>query len=950
MTKNSKSIAKKQKLLQDSINIYGAKVHNLQNINVKIPRNKLVVFCGVSGSGKTSLAFDTIYAEAERRYVESLSSYARQFLGIKEKPDLEKIENLSPAISIDQRSLMKNPRSTVATITEIYDYLRVLFARIGLPVCPKCDIQITRQTASQISKQISSLPRGSHFYILAPIVQGKKGEHKGMLEEVYRLGYPRVRFDKTIWRTEELMNQEIDKQKKHDLEVIIDDIIIDKNLEKSRISDSVELGLKIGKGIIYVMFQNSKSQSLVFSELFACPKCGFSLPKIEPRLFSFNNPYGACPVCMGLGTINSVDPELVIPNKTLSIAEGAIIPWVRVSYRVGRQGYYFYELEKLADRLGFDINAPVSQLPDKILNIILYGDDTFEGVIPNLERRWRESTSDFAKQEIEKYMHHSICKACNGKRLKQEALSVLIDNKNIADILDFTIKDALKYFEDLKNKLNLKEKTIALPLLKEIIARLNFLNDISVEYLTLSRESTTLSGGEAQRIRLATQISSGLSGIIYVLDEPSVGLHPKDQERLINNLKQLKDLGNTIIVVEHDPQTILSADWVIEIGPGAGKNGGRVVFEGTPKDLLHSNTLTGQFLSGKLKVNLSNKTANRGADKFITINHANKFNLKNITVSFPLGKMIGITGVSGSGKSTLIIEVLYKGIINYFRSIGKIGYSNLDNDDISNGYKNIKGLENIDKIIMVDQSPIGRTPRSNPATYTGVFDQIRYIFSQAELARIRGYDQGRFSFNVKGGRCEVCEGQGFQKVEMYLLPDIYVPCEECHGTRFNSETLQVEYNGKNISEVLEMSVSEAKNFFKNIPSIVSKLDLLEQVGLGYIKLGQPATTLSGGEAQRVKLADELSKRDTGNTLYILDEPTTGLHFDDIKKLVNVLNLLVAKGNTVIIIEHEIDVIKSCDWIIELGPEGGDQGGKIVFEGTPENLKKNKQSYTAKFLK
>ena len=941
---------KKEKNDQDTINVYGVKVHNLQNVDVKIPKNKLVVFCGVSGSGKTSLAFDTIYAEAERRYVESLSSYARQFLGIKEKPNIEKIENLSPAISIDQRSLMKNPRSTVATITEIHDYLRVLFARVGTPICPKCNLKITHQSSSQIAKQIMALPVNSPFYILAPILQGKKGEHKGVLEEVYRLGYPRVRFDKNIWRTEELMNQEIDKQKKHDLEVVIDDIVIDKGLEKSRISDSVELGLKIGKGIIQVSFKDDKKPTINYSELFACPNCGFSLPKIEPRLFSFNNPYGACPDCMGLGAINSVDPELVLPNKDLTIAEGAIIPWMRASHRIGRQGYYYYQLEKLAARLNFDLNVPVSELPERIINVILNGDEEFEGVINNLERRWKESTSDFAKQEIEKYMHHSICKTCNGKRLKQEALSILIDNKNISDVSSLTIEDALKYFEELKTKLTSNEKTIATPILKEVISRLKFLNDVSLEYLSLSRESTTLSGGEAQRIRLATQISSGLSGIIYVLDEPSIGLHPRDQERLIQNLKRLRDLQNTVIVVEHDPQTIMSADWVIEVGPGAGKHGGQIVFSGTPKELLKSDTLTGKYLSGKLKIDLPNKNKERGNGKFITIKKANKFNLKNLTVSFPLGKMIGITGVSGSGKSTLTLEVLNNGIINYFRSIGKIGYLNLDNDNLSSDYKNISGLENIDKVIMVDQSPIGRTPRSNPATYTGVFDHIRYMFAQAELSRIRGYDQGRFSFNVKGGRCETCEGQGFQKVEMYLLPDIYVTCDECEGTRFNDETLEVEYNSKNISDILNMSVTEAGIFFKDIPQIKTKLNLLEQVGLGYMKLGQSATTLSGGEAQRIKLADELSRRDTGKTIYILDEPTTGLHFDDIKKLVTVLNLLVEKGNTVIVIEHEMDVIKACDWIIDLGLEGGNKGGEIIFTGTPEDLKKNKNSYTAKFLK
>ncbi len=944
----------------DTINFYGVKANNLKNINVKIPKNKLVVFCGVSGSGKTSLAFDTIYAEAERRYVESLSSYARQFLGVKDKPNIDKAENLSPAISIDQRSLMRNPRSTVGTITEIYDYLRILYSNIGEPICPNCNKKIQSQTVTQIVNHILDLPSKTEFLILAPIFQDKKGEHKNIIDEIYKLGFPRGRFDNQIWKLDELLEKDIDKNKKHSLEIVIDNLTISKDIERNRISSSVELALKMGKGILTIAiqkgeiasikkssqynFSNQNDSDIIFSEHFACSTCGFNMPKIEPRLFSFNNPIGACKKCTGIGHLISVDPELVMPNKELTINEGAIHPWAGASHRVGRQGYFWWILAGLAAKYGFSLDTKVKDLSQDIIDLVLYGDKEkggeYEGVVNNLERRWKESDSDWTKKEIEKYMHNTICPECNSLRLNKYALSVLINHKHIADINQMTIDEAISFFEDFKKQVTGNKKEIAFPLIKEILLRLNFLKDVSLGYLALSRESTTLSGGEAQRIRLATQISSGLSNIIYVLDEPSIGLHPRDQERLIDNLKKLRDLDNTVIVVEHDEQTIMSADWVIEIGPKAGKFGGEVVFQGTPKELLKSKSLTGQYLSQKLKVELSKDKKRENKDTYITLEGCNKHNLKNIDVKFPLGKLIGITGVSGSGKSTLIMDVLYPAIIKYFKI-------NSDNDSM---YKTIKGVGNIDKCILVDQEPIGRTPRSNPVTYIGVFNYIRDLFSKTELSKMRGYDAGRFSFNVKGGRCESCQGDGYKKIEMYFLPDVYTVCDECRGTRFNDETLEVTFKGKNISDVLEMSVEEALKFFKDIPIIKNKLQLLSDVGLSYMKLGQSSTTLSGGEAQRVKLAEELSKRDTGRTLYILDEPTTGLHFDDIKKLLNILNLLVEKGNTVIVIEHELDIIKNCDYLIDLGPEGGDKGGEVIATGTVKDIQKNKKSYTGKFLK
>lgn len=958
MTK--KNVSKKSCLNNDTINFYGVKVNNLKDVNIKIPKNKLVVFCGVSGSGKTSLAFDTIYAESERRYVESLSSYARQFLGVQDKPNIEKAENLSPAISIDQRSLMRNPRSTVGTITEIYDYLRILFSKVGEPYCPNCHQKITGQTASQITTQIINLPKKTEFLILAPVFQDKKGEHKNILDEIYRLGFPRARFDNKIWKLDELLETEIDKNKKHTFEVVVDHLIIDSSIERARVLSSVEMALKMGKGYVTINLLNidskkiklgsnsnytiNKNNDIIFSEHFGCVTCGFNMPKVEPRLFSFNNPTGACPKCTGIGSLITVDPTLIIPNLDLTINEGAIFAWATASHRVGRQGWYWWILSKLAEKYNFSLDTPVKNLSKEIIDIIMYGDKDkggeFEGVVNNLERRWKETESDWSKKEIEKYMHKTTCPDCLGVRLNKYALSVLIKNTNISELNGLTILELIKFFEDFKKDMPVSKKTIIQPIIKEILERLNFLKDVSLDYLSLSRESTTLSGGEAQRIRLATQISSGLSNIIYVLDEPSIGLHPRDQERLIVNLKKLRDLQNTVIVVEHDEQTILNADYVVEIGPHAGVHGGEIVFEGSPKELLKAKTLTGLYLSGKEKVEIiKHKERNENKSK-LTLSNCNCHNLKNLTASFPLGKLVGITGVSGSGKSTLVIDILYEAIQRFFKNKTKHGTD----------YKELIGIENIDKCILVDQDPIGRTPRSNPVTYTNTFNYIRDLFSKTELSKIRGYDPGRFSFNVKGGRCESCEGDGYKKIEMYFLPAVYVTCDECKGARFNQDTLEVTCKNKNISEVLDMSVSDALKFFKDKPVIKNKLQFLDDVGLGYIKLGQPSTTLSGGEAQRIKLAEELSRRDTGRTLYILDEPTTGLHFDDIKKLLNVLNLLVEKGNTVIVIEHELDIIKNCDYIIDLGPEGGDKGGKIVVEGTLSDIKKSKQSYTAKFLK
>ncbi|MDO8522947.1 MAG: excinuclease ABC subunit UvrA [bacterium] len=957
---------------QTYIKIRGARVHNLKNVDVDIPKGKLVVITGLSGSGKSSLAFDTIYAEAERRFVESLSSYARQFLGVKEKPDAESITGLSPAIAIDQKSVAKNPRSTVGTITEIYDYLRLLFARAGVPHCPNCGKPVAKQSADEILKQIFKQKTGAPVSILAPVVKGKKGEHKSVLEEIRRGGFLRVRIDGDVMRLEEAEDKVLDPKKAHNIEVVIDRLIIDKELDRPRLRESLETGLKIGKGIIIVGFGDPGAkgqpgrQDLLFSENFACAECGISLPEIEPRLFSFNSPFGACSHCTGLGSTMEVDIDLVIPNENLTLAEGAIRPWAAASHKVGRQSWYWWILSDLAEKNNFSLNTPYGKLPEKIKKIILYGESPgkksdfpgkadfeegekgkFEGVAENLKRRWKETESEWTREELEKYMKIEKCPMCKGQRLKPEALAVTFpsdgragNDKNIAEVSAMTIESAKEFFSE---RIHEAKMSALKPLLKEIVRRFEFLLEVGLDYLTLDRESTTLAGGEAQRVRLATQIGSSLTGVIYVLDEPSIGLHPRDHARLIKTLKDLRDLGNTVLVVEHDSETMREADWIIDIGPGAGKHGGKIIFEGTYKDLLKAKTLTGDYLSGRKEV-LASRSLTRNAKlagaETLRILGASEHNLKNIDVKIPLEKLVVVSGVSGSGKSSLIDDILARALLKYFYGAktqpGK--------------HKTIEGLEHIDKAILMDQSPIGRTPRSNPATYTGVFTHIRDIFARTVEARARGYKTGRFSFNVKGGRCEICEGQGVKKIEMYFLPDIYVECEECKGRRYNKEALEILYENKNIADVLALSIEEAHLFFKDIPQIAERLKTLVEVGLGYMKLGQPATTLSGGEAQRVKLAFELSKKATGRTLYILDEPTTGLHFDDIQKLLNILRALVDKGNSVLVIEHNLDVLKNADWIIDMGPEGGDGGGKIVAEGTPVDIAKSKNSYTGEWLK
>lgn len=931
--------------MSENIVIRGAREHNLKNVDVTIPRDKLVVITGLSGSGKSSLAFDTIYAEGQRRYVESLSSYARQFLGLMEKPDVDQIEGLSPAISIDQKSTTRNPRSTVGTVTEIYDYLRLLFARVGVPHCPVCGLVIEKQTIPQIVEQILSKPADTRFMILAPIVKDKKGVHKYVFEGLKKAGYARVRVDGKIYDVDEELT--LDKNKKHTIEAVIDRLIVDRENEK-RLTESVENALNLGEGVM-IYLDNDKADEQVFSQNFACPNCHISLPEISPRSFSFNSPHGACPVCTGLGTKLEIDPTLVMPNQRLSIAEGAIRPWSRTT---ARMSWYAHILEVVGAKYGFSVHEPVENLSEKAIDIVMYGtgDETFtvhmgtrtyeatyEGVIANLERRYHETDSDYVRKEIEKYMALKICPKCKGKRLKPEFLAVTVGDKSIYDLSNLPIDEHIKLFDNIE--LSERDAKISSQILKEIKSRLGFLINVGLNYLTLDRSANTLSGGEAQRIRLATQIGSSLMGVIYILDEPSIGLHQRDNYRLIETLKNLRDLGNSVIVVEHDEDTMNEADWIIDVGPGAGEHGGKIIAEGTPTQIkADKNSLTGQYLSGTKTIETPAKRR-PGNGKEITVVGAAENNLKNITVAIPLGRLVLVTGVSGSGKSSLINDILAKKLSQVFHHAQEPAGKHME----------IMGLKNLDKVIDIDQSPIGRTPRSNPATYTGVFTDVRDLFAGTPEARIRGYKQGRFSFNVKGGRCEACRGEGILKIEMHFLPDVYVTCEECGGKRYNKEALEIHYKGKNISDVLDMTVDEAYEFFKNIPQIKRKLETLVEVGLGYIRLGQPATTLSGGEAQRVKLATELSRRSTGKTMYILDEPTTGLHFDDVNRLMMVLNKLVDAGNTVLVIEHNLEVIKCADWIIDLGPEGGSRGGEIVAVGTPEQVAKKPGSYTGEYL-
>ena len=934
-----------------NIVVKGARAHNLKNITATLPRNKLVVITGLSGSGKSSLAFDTIYAEGQRRYVESLSTYARQFLELMEKPDVDSIEGLSPAISIEQKTSSRNPRSTVGTVTEIYDYLRLLYARIGHVYCYGCEREISSQTVQQIVDQVKAIAEKTKIMVLSPVVSKRKGEFKKELQELRKKGFVRVRINGEVRSLEEEII--LDKKFKHTIEVVIDRLIVKKSMGK-RLTDSIEIGLLQGDGtlVVSIIEENKKNKELLFSEKFACNYCNISFPELEPRLFSFNSPYGACPSCDGLGTKMVIDPELIVPDPSLSIREGAIQPWEK------RTSVNFHQmLDSIAKHFKFKLNTPFKNLSKSIQDILLYGagDDsikyiyesndknkyysgTFGGVISDLERKYHETESAFAREEITKFMRTLPCPSCNGTRLKKEGTSVRVGGHNIIKLTEHSIDHLYEFFKTLK--LSRQENDIARRIVKEIHERLGFLINVGLNYLTLNRSSVTLSGGESQRIRLATQIGSSLMGVLYVLDEPSIGLHQRDNDRLLKTLEKLRDLGNTVIVVEHDEKTILSADHVLDIGLGAGIHGGEIVFSGGPKNLLKDKvSLTGQYLSGikKIATPIKRKKSN---GSFLEIRGAEQNNLKNITVKIPLGCLICVTGVSGSGKSTLIIDILYKALARHFwKSTNKPGK-----------HKTIEGVHLIDKVINIDQSPIGRTPRSNPATYTGVFTYIRDLFSQLPEARTRGYKPGRFSFNVKGGRCEPCQGDGVLKVEMHFLPDIFVSCEVCNGKRFNRETLEILYKGKNIADVLEMTVEESKDFFQNIPSIQSKLKTIADVGLDYIQLGQAATTLSGGEAQRVKLSKELSKRSTGRTVYILDEPTTGLHFADVKLLLEVLSKLVDSGNTVIIIEHNMDVIKTADHIIDLGPEGGDKGGEVLADGPPEEVVKNKRSYTGQYLK
>ena len=935
--------------MNEYIKIEGARAHNLKNINVQIPRDKLVVVTGLSGSGKSSLAFDTIYAEGQRRYVESLSAYARQFLGQMDKPDVDNIEGLSPAISIDQKTTSHNPRSTVGTVTEIYDYLRLLYARAGRPHCPNCGKPITQQSVDQMVDRIMQLPAGAKLLIMAQLVRGKKGEHKKVLEQIRREGYVRVRIDGELHDLGEEIA--LEKQKKHTIEIVVDRLVVREGME-SRLADSLETALHAGEGVVYV--QVVDGDLLMFSENFACVDCGISLPEIAPRMFSFNSPFGACPVCTGLGSHKEFDPALVVPDPTLSVADGVFAPLSK-----NPNSYGMRAITALLAAHDYDAHTPWNRMDKKTQKMLLYGSDEYvsfqytnmfgeekeyhvpyEGVLPALTRRYRETDSEEMRESYEDYMTDTPCSACHGARLKPEALAVTVGGKNIAALTALTIREADAFLMAAEQDFSPREAKIAGEILKEIHARLHFLLDVGLDYLTLSRAASTLSGGEAQRIRLATQIGSGLMGVLYILDEPSIGLHQRDNNRLLATLRHLRDLGNTLIVVEHDEDTMYAADHIIDIGPGAGEHGGEVVAEGTAAEIMKNPaSITGQYLSRKQFIPVPAERR-RGNGYFLEIVGAAENNLKDVNVKFPLGTLTLVTGVSGSGKSTLVNEILYRGVASrLYRAKGKPGK-----------HKKIKGLEHIDKVINIDQQPIGRTPRSNPATYTGVFDAIRELFSQVSESRMRGYKAGRFSFNVKGGRCEACRGDGILKIEMQFLPDVYVPCEVCKGARYNRETLEVHYKGKTIAEVLDMTIDEAVAFFANVPRIARKLEIIRDVGLGYIRLGQPATTLSGGEAQRVKLATELARRSTGKTLYILDEPTTGLHAADIHKLLLILQRLVDGGDTVVVIEHNLDVIKTADHIIDLGPEGGTGGGTIVAQGTPEEIVKVKASYTGQFLR
>ena len=937
--------------MQNSIIIKGAKEHNLKDINIEIPRDKLVVITGLSGSGKSSLAFDTLYAEGQRRYVESLSSYARQFLGLMEKPDVESIEGLSPAISIDQKTTSRNPRSTVGTVTEIYDYIRLLYARIGVPYCPNCGKKIEKQTIDQIIDSVMSLEEGTRIQVLAPVVRGKKGEYTKLLQDFQKEGFVRVRVDGEVYElTDDI---EIDRKKKHNIELVVDRLVVEEEI-RTRLTESVETALKYANNLVVIDIPGDKE--ILYSQNYACPDCNISIEELTPRMFSFNNPFGACPTCTGIGYLMKMDEDLIVPDKNKTLYDG-IKAFGASTMKKGDTMAKMY-FESIAKHYGVEIkDVPIKKLPRWFLEKILYGTgdeaidfeytsyagtrkftSPFEGVLPTLDRRYNETKSQGMRDFYEMYMSESACQTCHGARLKKESLSVKVGDKNINELTDMSIDKIKDFLNTLQ--LNNKDKMIADQILKELNKRLQFLIDVGLEYLTLSRSAGSLSGGEAQRIRLATQIGSGLTGVLYILDEPSIGLHQRDNEKLLATLRKLRDLGNTVLVVEHDEDTMYAADQIIDIGPGAGVHGGKVIAQGTAEEIkLVPESITGQYLSGKKQI-LVPKKRRKSNGKAIEVKGATEHNLKNINVKFPLGQFICVTGVSGSGKSTLVNEILYK-------TVAKEIYGS---NEKPGKCKEIKGLENVDKIINIDQSPIGRTPRSNPATYTGVFDVIRDIFAATQEAKMRGYDKGRFSFNVAGGRCEACSGDGVLKIEMHFLPDIYVPCEVCKGKRYNRETLEVKYKGKTISDVLDMTVEEALKFFENIPKIKSKIQTLYDVGLGYIKLGQPSTTLSGGEAQRVKLATELSKKATGKTLYILDEPTTGLHIADVHKLVDILQRLVDTGNSIIVIEHNLDLIKTADYIIDLGPEGGEKGGQIIAVGTPEQITRNDQSYTGKFLK